>query len=183
MKRQILILTLAILMALFVSNAGANQLIYTEVVIVPNATKEALFQRANVWTVSAFNDAKTAIQISDKESGKIIGKSAFIYKQSFIMMCKATEGPISFVFKILVKDGKYKYEFSEFTHTGATKTFGLITDDRDYPFKVSFWDAPFWYNDVWHDIKAQISVQINYGLISSLKEAMTKSDNDASDNW
>lgn len=46
----------------------------TKVVQIENATKNDLYIKANNWMVSAFNNAKSVIQFTDKESGTITGK-------------------------------------------------------------------------------------------------------------
>ncbi|PKN70794.1 MAG: hypothetical protein CVU54_03925 [Deltaproteobacteria bacterium HGW-Deltaproteobacteria-12] len=187
------ILTLTFIITILVSNAKSNQLIYTEVVAVPDVNKQALFQRANIWAVSAFNNAKTAIQVNDKESGQIIGKSALKYRQSFIGGSNNTLGYINFVFKIFIKDGRYKYEFSEFVHeaslstSGLREDFGLITEDKEYQGKmvgVGFLKpSKSWVDDVWKDMKIQIEREILYGAISSLKEVMINKGDKNNDNW
>lgn len=47
---------------------------YSKVVNVENATKNELYVRANNWMISAFNNAESVIQFSDKESGTITGR-------------------------------------------------------------------------------------------------------------
>lgn len=46
----------------------------TKVVNVEDATKTELYVRANNWMVSAFNNAESVIQFTDKETGTITGK-------------------------------------------------------------------------------------------------------------
>ena len=46
----------------------------TKVVNVENTTQNELYVRANNWMVSAFNNAESVIQFSDKESGTITGR-------------------------------------------------------------------------------------------------------------
>lgn len=45
-----------------------------KVVQIEDATKNELYVRANNWMVSAFNNAESVIQFTDKESGTITGK-------------------------------------------------------------------------------------------------------------
>lgn len=181
------ILTMIFSIMVHVSYAKSNQLIYIEVVEVPNATKQDLFQRANIWAVSAFRNAKFAIQINDKDSGQIVGKGALEYEQGFKLGSGSTRGHISFIFKIFVKDGRYKYEFSEFIHEASLyegvnrKDLGLITDDTEYEGNVGFWETRSWLNDIWNDIKKQISRAMQLS-ISSLKVAMAKK-TESNDNW
>ena len=46
----------------------------TKVVNIEDATKNELYVRANNWMVSAFNNAESVIQFTDKETGTITGK-------------------------------------------------------------------------------------------------------------
>lgn len=46
----------------------------TKVVQIENAEKNKLYVKANNWMVSAFNNAESVIQFTDKESGTITGK-------------------------------------------------------------------------------------------------------------
>ena len=184
----ILAVTLTIAVTVNVSYAQANPLIYTEVIEVPNITKETLFQRANIWAASAFKDAKTDIQINDKESGQIIGKSYFKYNQEFFLGSTRTSGFISLVFKIFIKEGKYKYEFSEFVHDaslskGNRKDFGLITDNKECTMEVGVLEVSIWYQKVWDDIKKQIEHEIMNNKVPNLKEAMTNKGTTNNDNW
>ena len=45
-----------------------------KIVELPNKTKDALFIKTNDWMVSAFNNAESVIQFTDKTEGTIIGK-------------------------------------------------------------------------------------------------------------
>ncbi len=45
-----------------------------KVVPVDNVSQNDLYVRANNWMVGAFNNAKSVVQFSDKESGTITGK-------------------------------------------------------------------------------------------------------------
>ncbi|WP_026935168.1 DUF4468 domain-containing protein [Christiangramia echinicola] len=46
----------------------------TKVVPVENTNKNDLYVRANNWMVSAFKNAESVVQFSDKESGTVTGK-------------------------------------------------------------------------------------------------------------
>ena len=46
----------------------------SKVIQVENANKDELYVKANNWMVTAFNDAESVIQFTDKESGTITGK-------------------------------------------------------------------------------------------------------------
>ncbi|MCB0751130.1 MAG: DUF4468 domain-containing protein [Ignavibacteriae bacterium] len=78
----------------------------TKVVNVEDATKTELYVRANNWMVSAFNNAESVIQFTDKETGTITGK----YLLGTITQANQY-GPANRAFAIIqiqVKDGASK---------------------------------------------------------------------------
>lgn len=54
--------------------ATADMLVLTEIVEVPDASKDELFVRANSWMVDTFRSAESVIQYTDKEAGIVKGK-------------------------------------------------------------------------------------------------------------
>tara|TARA_R110002111_G_C5848927_1_gene359559 strand:+ start:127 stop:594 length:468 start_codon:yes stop_codon:yes gene_type:complete len=78
----------------------------TKVVNVEGATQNELYVRANNWMVSAFNNAESVIQFTDKETGTITGK----YLLGTISQA-SQYGPANRAFAIIqiqVKDGASK---------------------------------------------------------------------------
>lgn len=51
-----------------------NSLTYTQVIDCPGKSKDQLYVLLNYWYTNTFNDAKSVIQLNDKELGCIIGK-------------------------------------------------------------------------------------------------------------
>lgn len=51
-----------------------RQLSFTHVIEAPGKSKEDLYLLLNSWFVASFNDGKSVIQLSDKESGVILAK-------------------------------------------------------------------------------------------------------------
>lgn len=51
-----------------------NSLTYTQVIDCPGKTKDQLYVLLNYWYTNTFNDAKSVIQLNDKDLGCIIGK-------------------------------------------------------------------------------------------------------------
>lgn len=78
----------------------------SRVIQVENAKKNELYVKANNWMVSAFNDAESVVQFTDKESGTITGK----YLLGTVTAANQY-GPANRAFaiiKIQVKDGSTK---------------------------------------------------------------------------
>ena len=151
-----------------------------------NLKKNDLFNNARTWFNNSFNNSKNVIQIIDKETGEISAKGSIKYTSNVVLSSAVTSGYINFSVSIFVKDGKYKYEFTNFTHEGTPGvkynnsgiSFGLITTHIECPKDIpGSWQG--WRNKVWDDIKSQINDNI-IPLISSLKQTMITK---ANSNW
>lgn len=88
---------------------------YSEVINVDNANKDVLFSRARAWFNNTFKDYKSVIAIEDKENGELSGKGLMHFNVIWEYMGK-TALPVDVEFQISVKtkDGRYKYDFSDF---------------------------------------------------------------------
>lgn len=141
---------------------------------------EELFSRARGWYVSTFKSTKDALQIQDKRAGELIGKGSLVYYSSQGALSSAN-GHINFTIKFFLKDGRYKYDFSDFFHTGTknnygnSSDFGLITEDEDCPYRVFTTNLNWkkWTNKNWKDIKTFISKSIPT-ITNDLNKAMTQ---------
>lgn len=154
---------------------AGDKLTFTEVINVDSTrTKNELFDAARTWYNVSFKDSKEVLQIIDKETGELSGKGIIIYNSNIYVGSAITKGYISYTTSIFVKDGKYKYEFSNFIHTAnGSASFGLITNELDPNFKCFDCWGRTWKENVFNDMKNQIENRI-IPLISSLKEAMNK---------
>ena len=96
----------------------SKKITYTDKVFVDSATnKQELFSRAREWFAKTYKSSSKVIQMEDKESGKIIGKALMqVYHKGLGMSFES--GYINYTFSIYIKDGKYKYEVTDFYHTG-----------------------------------------------------------------
>jgi len=130
MKNLILVLS-TVLFCLFTLNIKAQmewptmpvdsvskKISYSEVVYVDStASKDQLFSRSREWFAKTYKSANSVIQMEDKESGKIVGKAIMqVYHKA--LGANFESGYINYTITIYVKDGRYKYEFSDFYHTG-----------------------------------------------------------------
>src|SRR6185312_12849833 len=83
---------------------------YTGVVQV-SGTQSELYSRAREWFAKTYNSAQSVIQMDDKD--KIVGKPLMIaYYKNYHF------GRIYYTVSVYLKDGKYKYEFTNFYHKG-----------------------------------------------------------------
>ena len=66
---------------------------------------------------------------------ELIGNGNYSFYSKF-----AGDAQVRFQIKILVKDGRYKYEFSEFIHKRYLYSFNciiwLLTNDQECPYNI-----------------------------------------------
>ena len=89
---------------------------FTEVVILDSSFKKNdLFINAKKFFVDVYHSGKDVIQLEDKDAGIVIGKGYFVtlWKASFLF---TYEFQVWHTIKISLKDGKYKYEISDFRY-------------------------------------------------------------------
>ena len=90
-----------------------GKVIFTDVVTVDSTVKkEELFNRARVWFVTEYRSANDVIQMQDKDAGIIIGKGSFIVSNGVGIMINTLK--VANTIKLYFKDGKYKYEITDF---------------------------------------------------------------------
>lgn len=109
---------------------------YTEVVQVDGVGKNELFLRANEWVVKTFNSAKDVIQLTDKESGKLICKTitgATVGKG----WNKVVLYPIFYLITIETRDNRYKITASNFIHEYSI-TLGSVKSEGENPLETYF---------------------------------------------
>lgn len=182
MKNQYSLILALFLVGTLTINGQKPALSFTEVIQVDSASKSELYRRAKLSIVNVFIDANEVLQIDDKEEGQLVAKGVIPYTPHFLMGQDLAKGTISFVIKIYVKEGRYKYEITDFTHR---EEFGLITNDDEYPYpkgKGLMNQPKSWYNRVWNDMKNEISVNI-VPLTLRLKQGMTKPTEISKDDW
>lgn len=88
-----------------------NKITYTEVVIVDSVSKDILYNRAKTWMVNYFKNENFSIQ--NLEEGKLVKTASFPVTYDIGKGYTATEQDY-FNISVTVKDGKYKYEFTDF---------------------------------------------------------------------
>ncbi|GAB4199695.1 MAG: DUF4468 domain-containing protein [Bacteroidia bacterium] len=180
-SRLAFIIMIATTMVVF----GQEPLAYTEVVQVDSVSKNELYNRAKVWFATTYNSVNDVLQIDNKEEGMLIGKAIMKYEPNVFTGSEQTKGNIKYTIKIFVKDGRYKYEITDFIHDPygnqyGKSSMGLITTDKECPNPKPM--AKGWSNKVWNDIKSQIEDNVT-SLINSLKQGMSKRPESKKDDW
>lgn len=131
---------------------------YSEVIQMDSISKNELFNRARMAFVTIFKSSKDVIQLEDKENGKIIGKAVFNYNPTIFIGNMLTRGIVRYSVTIQVKDGRYKYEITDFRHTTDKPTsdmsMGLLTTSLEAPEGMRPYERR-WASNVWEDIKSQ----------------------------
>lgn len=108
---------------------------YTEVVKIDSTTKNELYINAKKWIANNYKSANDVIQLDDKEAGEIIAKGYFEMKfvKSGLMM-EYVYIKIYHTIKITMKDGKYKYEVTDFKSKSSDGLIPeYINNDKPYP--------------------------------------------------
>lgn len=116
-----------ILLAIFITLTGCmttgdvitEPLVFSEIIEAPGFTQVELYSKANMWLVDAFNNAKSVIQFSDKETGVIKGKyvSRLEPDGTYIYEYRTT-------ITIETRDGKCKITFSDAYYELVATVFG-----------------------------------------------------------
>jgi hypothetical protein len=178
---------LAIILLLFTITLKAQEPLTYENVIQVDSTinMEQLYNRGYNWIVSTFKNPQKVIQLEDKEKGQLICKGNFEYNQSKFAWggSETTKGYIDFTVKLFFKDGRYKYQFTDFRHDPLHdgNSFGLITTEAEYPGKMAL-TSKSWRKWIWNDIKDQIDLNVK-AMEKSLTEEMNKKTEIEDNDW
>jgi hypothetical protein len=181
MKKLIVIL---FLISVF-TQLQANPLKFEEVVSIPDVSAKEIYDLAQMWFAETFVSAENVLQLQDNESKMLIGRGVFQYKKAGMMTTTSVNGYISFLIKIFVKEGRYKYVITDFIHSGTNTNyykaadFGLITTENKCPVNVSGNPKGVCQKN-WDKMKKECEINAQL-LIKSLKKGISKAN--LQDNW
>lgn len=157
---------------------------YSGVVQVEGKTAAQLYDMALMWYNDAFKSGKDVLQITDKEGGKLMGKAVFTHTIELIGALNTTEGKVTYSVKIFVKDGRYKYEISDFISESLDNQkfagFGRITSSNSAPDVYLFGFGQGVKNRHWMEIRRMCDDKA-LQLIVNLKKYMTEHSTSDSD--
>ncbi|MGN6297923.1 MAG: DUF4468 domain-containing protein [Ginsengibacter sp.] len=150
---------------------------YTQIITIDSATQTELFNRAKIWFVDHYNDAKNVLQINDKESGILAGKG-IIPIQFNIKIFDGKDSisarqslDIYHTIKIFIKDGKYKFVITDLKGVFNYERIGNYQQEpTDFPLVNRGYKAVEY-------AQRQVLMQTNAAIlkmIESLKEGMQK---------
>lgn len=153
-----------------------GKITFTEVVTVDDstATKDQLYSRAREWFARTFKSSQNVLQMDDKELGKLIGKGNF----SIIPGLYLTDSRVDFTLSIYLKDGRYKYELTDFNHVSYKSGYsgGALEDEKPNCGNFNMMKKG------WIDVKEQAQSNAN-AIIADLKLTMNKKADIESDDW
>ena len=172
---------------------GQEALKYEDIIDVQGVSKEELFLRAKFWFAESYNgynalfQLENNLQLEDEENGVIIGHAAMKYEPSYLVGNQMTRGIITYMIKLSTKEGRYRYEITDFLHdpyafagnTLQKYSAGQITNDEENPNPTVM---KGWSNKVWKDIKSQIESEVS-SLVSSLASEMNNPVESEEDDW
>ncbi|MEN4759828.1 DUF4468 domain-containing protein [Chryseobacterium sp. C39-AII1] len=151
---------------------------FSQVVKVSDSTKSsiALHTAAKMWFAQNFKNPKEVIIMEDTDNKILVGRGNLKYSSKVFMGSAAREGWITFDVTIACKDGRYKYDFTNFIHEGQSVNLGIITNEEMLSTLTGmFAGGPKSYKiKVTNEIRDIISGKINLS-IDNLKETMNKS--------
>ena len=144
-----------------------GQVVYTEVVNVEGKTQDQLLQNAKRWFDQEYKSAKKRVV----EGYTVLDNHNFTVKKG-----SKVAGGVNYDIRIMIKDGRYKYEISNLVHKDYEKVVGsggkLERDEPKDGFSQKLWD----------EFKAQANEQA-LALIKSLKEGMVYTEEAKSSDW
>ena len=166
--KSILILLIAFPFIAF----SQDPLTFSEVIEVPGVDKNELFVRGREWFNENFKSSKDVLQISDKETGELSGKGVMNVTYIFRYLGeRKTPTDVNFQMSVWVKDGRYKYEITNFIVSNEI-AFGLITTSSTTNISYPGIRAKR-LNESYLSIKVAIELKSKL-LIADLKMKMAK---------
>jgi hypothetical protein len=159
---------------------------YSEVIKVDSLeSKMELYSKAREWFAKTYKSSSDVIQMDDRESGKLVGKALMqVYHKA--LGSTFPSGYINYTISIYIKDGRYKYEITNFYHTGQYVSGGNRIPDYGVCEKmINTTDKTMGmsYQKTYNYYLYQMDNNIR-DLIADLKKAMaTKSTNSNNEDW
>lgn len=96
---------------------------FAEVVQADSLKKDELYSRAREWFAKTFKSADHVLQMDDREAGKLIGKG--FADLDFSTKMTVIKIKMYFTLTISIKDGKYRYVFSDIYYKGYPNSYDL----------------------------------------------------------
>lgn len=169
----------------FPTNSETGKVEYVETVSLDSVSKNTLFTRTREWFAKNYYSATDVIQMEDKKTGKIIGKAnvPVNMRTSLISNKDMSAGHINYTISIYFKNGKYKYEITDFQHIGGgpadSPNGGSVNDMME--MDSGFWGNPYRKTYLYYLVQLDENMK---SLISDLKSALSSNNaEETQNNW
>lgn len=121
-------------------DTATKKVTYSEVVEVPGATKDVLYTRAK-----NLNMLRENVKADNKTEGTYSYKGKVAVKYPAPQVGMQHSGFVNYVVTVFVKDGKYKYTISDFTHESdkgnGGKLEGKLPECNKFVLTANGWAA------------------------------------------
>jgi hypothetical protein len=179
MKNSKLLLTVCFTLLLITANAQTDTIVsFKNIVEVTGLTKAQLFLNGRHWFNKNFTSSKDVLQIIDPESGELSGKG--VLKSVYFWKTTSYDVFYHFTINLKVKDGKYKYEFTDFivdeNKTPAIGEFPVLTSSNICPKNYSGRSKEM-VNKMYESMKNELAKEIS-NLVNSLFIEMSNKSKD-----
>lgn len=117
MKKLLLVIVLLPMFSLAQQIVVDGEYIHHEEIIKADSTMSAsqLYSKGIEWFATSYKNSKYVIQMQDKEAGIIVGKAGFTVSLPGKGLIPSTEEFVDYTIKLYFKDGRLKYQVSDFT--------------------------------------------------------------------
>lgn len=157
-------------------NSETNLIEYSELVQIDSTTtQKALYSRAKEWVAIAFKSAKDVIQMDDSENGIMILKGIIPISGGMYL----ADGKVDFTMKIQLKNGRYKYWITNFSHSSYKPGYsgGALENTKPACGSMSMMKKG------WNQVKESTD-KYAQNIVQNLKSFMTKQSIDKKvENW
>lgn len=161
-----------------------NKITYTEVVHTDSTLLTAdLFTLARIWFAETFRTSGAVIQMEDKQSGVLIGKAEVPILYKALGVTHDLQN-VLFTLSIYFKDGRYKYEATDFIY--QQKSPSPLIEFSDIPFEYIYFNRDLgdrkFNNKTRLSFVSQLDTQIKLILID-LTSSMKKKNSPVNSEW
>jgi hypothetical protein len=173
------IFTLALILFCFTCFAQEEKMSYADVVTVEGTPQDVLFDRAYEWIGSA----NCKIFITDKENGLLTVGGETKYRSKVPSLKESVDGTVIYMVTIIVEDGRYAYEFTNFFHEAdVTKPnpvdLGMVTASA-HIVQAHINATEAWRMKVMADIQENLNLSIRK-TVENMKRTMATDSGSAS---
>lgn len=179
--KKFLFFTLILTSFLKIQAQTDTAITFTHINTVQDISKQIIYERVKLWSVSSFKNVSGALQLDDKESG-LLAYDASAQELSpnapkTDVTWKLVEWfhKYTFKFKIQIKDGKYKVDITDIKSTDAAGEYHELTLNKIAPYKYTF-SKQSKADREWADMKVTFENFISKFFISLDKEITKKDD-------